>query len=49
VLAVIGAPDYGRYLEHHAACHPAGTPLTEREFYEQFLGWRYGGGPGRCC
>jgi len=49
VRQVIGAPDYARYLEHHAACHPGRAPLTEREFYVQFLGWRYAGTAGRCC
>ena len=49
VRQVVGAPDYARYLEHHAACHPDRTPLTEREFYVQFLSWRYAGTAGRCC
>ena len=46
---VVGAPDYGRYLEHHAACHPDRAPLSAREYYAQHLAWRYAGGPGRCC
>jgi len=49
VRQVVGAPDYARYLEHHAACHPDRAPLTEREFYVQFLSWRYAGGASRCC
>jgi uncharacterized short protein YbdD (DUF466 family) len=49
VRLVVGAPDYGRYLEHHDACHPGRAPLTEREYYSQFLSWRYAGGASRCC
>ena len=50
VRQIVGAPDYGRYLEHHAACHPRETPLTEREYYAEFVTRRFGSGsPTRCC
>jgi uncharacterized short protein YbdD (DUF466 family) len=43
---VIGAPDYGMYLEH---CRAAGHPpqLTEREYVDQFF--KSKGKGVRCC
>jgi uncharacterized short protein YbdD (DUF466 family) len=50
VRQVVGAPDYSRYLEHHAACHPGRAPLSPREYYRDFVTWQFGsGGPTRCC
>jgi uncharacterized short protein YbdD (DUF466 family) len=51
VRQVVGAPDYATYVEHHAARHPGCAPLSPREFYADFLTWRFGGGgsPTRCC
>jgi uncharacterized short protein YbdD (DUF466 family) len=51
VRQVVGAPDYARYLEHHAARHPDRAPLSPREYYADFLIWRFGSGgsPTRCC
>jgi uncharacterized short protein YbdD (DUF466 family) len=50
VRQVVGAPDYARYLEHHAARHPGREPLSPREYYADFLTWRFGSGsPTRCC
>jgi uncharacterized short protein YbdD (DUF466 family) len=50
VRQVVGAPDYSRYLEHHAACHPCHAPLSPREYYRDFVTWQFGsGGPTRCC
>ena len=46
---VVGAPDYERYLEHHAACHAGTEPLGRRAFYADFVSWRFGPGPTRCC
>ena len=47
---VVGAPDYARYLEHHAACHPGEAPLSPREYYAEFVTRRFGSaGPTRCC
>lgn len=46
---IVGAPDYDRYLAHHAACHPERAPLGRREYYGQFIVWRFGSGPSRCC
>ncbi|HXY70266.1 MAG TPA: YbdD/YjiX family protein [Gemmatimonadales bacterium] len=46
---IVGAPDYARYLEHHAACHPHEPPLSPREHYAEFVRRRFGGGVTRCC
>ena len=51
VRQVIGAPDYARYLEHHAARHADRPPLSPRQYYAEFVSWRFGSGgsPTRCC
>jgi uncharacterized short protein YbdD (DUF466 family) len=50
VRQVVGAPDYARYLEHQAACHPGRAPLSPRDYYADFVTWRFGSGsPTRCC
>lgn len=49
VREVVGAPDYERYLEHHARCHPGAAPLDPRAFYAEFVTRRFGPGPTRCC
>ena len=46
---VIGAPDYELYLEHHARAHAGTPPLARREFYAEFVSWRFGSGATRCC
>ena len=50
VRQVVGAPDYERYLEHHASHHPECAPLSEREYYAEFVTRRFGSAaPNRCC
>jgi uncharacterized short protein YbdD (DUF466 family) len=49
VRQVVGAPDYERYLEHHARCHAGAALLDRRAFYEEFVSRRFGPGPTRCC
>lgn len=49
VRQIVGAPDYGRYLAHQAACHPGRAPLSPREHYLEFVSRRFGGGAIRCC
>ncbi len=49
VRQIVGAPDYERYLEHHAACHPERRPLSPREYYADFVIRRFGSGATRCC
>jgi uncharacterized short protein YbdD (DUF466 family) len=44
-----GMPDYRAYLEHLRRCHPESPVPSEREFYEEFVGARYGDGQSRCC
>ena len=46
---VVGAPDYERYLEHHSRAHAGAPPLARREFYAEFVSWRFGSGATRCC
>jgi uncharacterized short protein YbdD (DUF466 family) len=46
---IAGMPDYAAHIEHLQRCHPE-TPIpSEREFYDDFVGARYGDGPTRCC
>jgi uncharacterized short protein YbdD (DUF466 family) len=49
VREVVGAPDYERYLEHHARCHAGTAPLDRRAHYAEFVSRRFGPGPTRCC
>lgn len=49
VRTIIGAPDYDRYLEHHATCHPGQQPLTREEFARERLQARYNTPGNRCC
>ena len=42
-------PDYPRYLAHMAERHPDCRPVSERDFYEQYVNCRYGNGASRCC
>ena len=46
---VSGMPDYQSYLAHVQRCHPEATPLSESQFYSDFIQGRYGDGPTRCC
>lgn len=46
---IAGMPDYQAYLEHLGRYHPDTPPLSERQFYEEYLKGRYGDGPTRCC
>jgi uncharacterized short protein YbdD (DUF466 family) len=49
-LQVIGAPDYERYLAHHAAHHPDTPPMSERDYVKLFIERKYNGpGASRCC
>lgn len=46
---VSGMPDYQGYVEHIRRSHPDMAPLTEREYYAEYLRTRYSDGPTRCC
>jgi uncharacterized short protein YbdD (DUF466 family) len=47
--AIIGAPDYARYLAHQRANHPNATPLSREEFARERERARYEGTGSRCC
>ena len=47
--AVVGAPDYARYLAHMRAKHPDATPLSREEFARERERARYEGPGSRCC
>jgi uncharacterized short protein YbdD (DUF466 family) len=47
--AIVGAPDYARYLAHQRAKHPDATPLSREEFARERERARYEGTGSRCC
>lgn len=47
--AIIGVPDYERYVEHCRAHHPEMTPMTRDEFGRDLLDRKYGRPGSRCC
>ena len=47
--AIIGAPDYERYLAHMRGAHPDQTPLTPEAFASERMARRYDQPGGRCC
>ncbi|HEX6534496.1 MAG TPA: YbdD/YjiX family protein [Gemmatimonadaceae bacterium] len=49
VRAVLGAPDYDRYLAHLARRHPDAVPLSRAEFLRDRLRKRYDEPGSRCC
>jgi len=48
IRRITGMPDYSVYLAHHRANHCDQPPLSERDYFEQFLEQRYSG-VSRCC
>jgi uncharacterized short protein YbdD (DUF466 family) len=46
---VVGMPNYEAYLEHLRAHHPECPLPSEREYFDEFLKAKYGGGFSRCC
>ncbi len=46
---IVGMPDYPAYLSHMAERHAGCPVLSEREFFDQYVSARYGGGATRCC
>ncbi|HEX5179013.1 MAG TPA: YbdD/YjiX family protein [Gemmatimonadaceae bacterium] len=49
VRAIVGAPDYERYLAHMRRRHPAQRPLTRNEFVRERMRDRYEKPGSRCC
>ena len=47
--AVIGAPDYERYVAHLRRCHPGREPMTREAFVRERLEARYSKPGARCC
>ncbi len=47
--ALLGVPDYQRYLQHHASRHPECLPMTRQAFFRQREAARYARGSNRCC
>ena len=47
--ALLGAPDYERYVAHVRRCHAGAEPLTREEFVRQRLDARYSRPGSRCC
>ena len=46
---VMGADDYQKYMEHHAAAGHRSPPLTEREFWRDRIDRQDSNPQGRCC
>jgi uncharacterized short protein YbdD (DUF466 family) len=42
-------PDYRRYLDHRARCHPGEPVVSEKEYVKGELERRYAAGGSRCC
>ena len=49
VKRVSGMPNYDTYLEHLRVHHPECPVPSEREYFDDYLKGRYGGGFSRCC
>ena len=49
IHAIIGAPDYERYVAHVRACHPDRVPMTREEFARERMEARYSRPGSRCC
>ena len=47
--AVLGVPDYDRYLTHMRKAHPGDRVMTETEFRITRLNDRYNAPGARCC
>ncbi|MEP6690304.1 MAG: YbdD/YjiX family protein [Gemmatimonadaceae bacterium] len=47
--AILGVPDYQRYVAHLARHQPGEAPLSEREFARRSLEERYARPGSRCC
>ena len=47
--AMLGAPDYDRYVEHVRVSHPECVPMTRSEFARERLASRYSKPGARCC
>ncbi len=48
IRGVAGMPDYTAYLEHTTRAHPGATPMTEQEYFDDYVTGKYSG-VSRCC
>ncbi len=49
VRAVLGVPDYKRYLAHMRDAHPGDRVMSETEFNHTRMNDRYNRNGSRCC
>lgn len=49
VRAILGVPDYGRYLAHMRSAHPGDRVMSETEFNHVRMNDRYNRAGTRCC
>jgi len=49
VRAVLGVPDYERYLSHMRSAHPGDRVMSETEFKHTRMSDRYNGPGSKCC
>jgi uncharacterized short protein YbdD (DUF466 family) len=47
--AVLGVPDYERYVEHCRTHHPDTSPMTRDQFATDLLERKYSRPGTRCC
>lgn len=47
--AILGVPDYDRYVEHCHAHHPDALPMTRDQFARDLLERKYSRPGSRCC
>jgi uncharacterized short protein YbdD (DUF466 family) len=49
VRAVLGVPDYQRYLSHMGSAHPGDRVMSETEFRVTRMNDRYNSTGSKCC
>ena len=49
VRAVLGVPDYDRYLSHMRTTHPGDRVMSETEFRHMRMNDRYNRTGSKCC
>ena len=49
IRAVVGAPDYERYVEHVMFSHPGTEPMSRDQFVRDRMDNRYSRPGSRCC
>ena len=49
IRAVLGVPDYERYLAHMRTAHPGDRVMSETEFRHTRMNDRYNSAGSKCC